>query len=70
MSNDVFAELREAVTRNDEWPTVDTNALVIYAARRFVQAVDMQAEVIEQHRREVPPAHEALAAMLAPFFER
>lgn len=66
MSGDVFSELRDAVARHDEWATIETGAMLVGAARRFVQEVDMQAAVIEQKRRTITPSQEALAALLAP----
>ena len=64
MTPTLFTELREAIRRHDEWPTLETGMNVIHAARRFVQAVDMRADVIEQMRRDVTPTQQALDELL------
>jgi glutaredoxin-related protein len=60
----VIDELRAALARHDEWPTKQTSAAVIDAARRLVGGVDMRAEVIEQMRRRVTPSEQAIAELL------
>lgn len=61
---DIFAELRDAVASYDDWPTPEKRADVIDLARRFVGAVNQQAEVIEHMRQTVTPSEQALSAIL------
>jgi hypothetical protein len=60
----LFAELRAAVLVYDDWPGSEARAQVIEAARRFVQAVDQRAAMIEQMRQTITPTDQALAELL------
>lgn len=60
----IYDELRAAVKAHDDWPTEESKANVIYAAERFVEVVDAQAEKIEYMRRHVTPTEEALAQIM------
>lgn len=64
MSNDPFADLRQAVAADDEWPTHESRTALAAAARRFVRAIDQRAETIAYHRNLVTPTVEALTQFI------
>jgi hypothetical protein len=64
MGEGVIDELRSQLERHDEWPTRQTSALVVDAARRLIQAIDMRAAMIEQMRRDVSPSAQAIGELL------
>ena len=63
---DVVDELRAAVAAHREWPTAGSKATVVYAAQRFVDALDARAAVIAQMRAHVTPSEQALQELLGP----
>lgn len=61
--NNPIDDIRQALSRHDEWPTRDTATAVVQAARSLIRTIDMQAQVIEQ-MRQATPTDEAIAEIM------
>ena len=61
---DIYTELKTAVCSYNEWGTRSDQCNVIYAAQRFVAAVEQRANVINQMRQTVTPTEQAIAEIL------
>jgi hypothetical protein len=66
MSRDVFADLRSAVADYNDSGLDEDRFRVVDAARRFVSAVNGQAQAIDYYRQSVTPTEQALSAILNP----